>query len=92
MEASATTSVAAAADPTDNWFRKLKGDRLEVCIKASGLRMRASGPELDVWKLVEAFEERTGVAIDGEWRRPPRTGSRPLEGQLTLGEEPGGDD
>lgn len=89
MEASATTPVA---DKSDNWFRNLKADRLEVCIKdeASGLRLRASGPQDDIWKLVERFEELSGIAVDGEWRRPPRTGSRPLAGQLTLGEEPGG--
>lgn len=90
MEASTTTPVEA--QPNENWFRPLKDDRLEVCLKVNGLRLRASGPELDVWALVEQFEQRTGVAIDGEWRRPPRTGQRPLEGQLTMDQlESGGD-
>lgn len=86
MEASATTPVEAS--PGDNWFRKLKDDRLEVFLQAEGLKLRASGAEADIWRLVEQFEELTGVAVEGEWRRPPRTGSRPLEGQLSLMEEP----
>lgn len=82
MEASAATTVETP--PQENWFRHLQDDRLEVCLKAEGLRMRASGPELYVWKLVEMFEEMTGIAINGEWRRPPRTGARQLDGQLTM--------
>lgn len=90
MEATAATTVPSGT--LDNWFRRLKDDRLEVCVRAKGVKLRASGPEEHVWKLVEAFEEQTGVAVEGEWRRPPRTGARPLAGQLTLGEEPGGQD
>lgn len=82
MEASTTTPVTA--QPGENWFRPLKGDRLEVCLKAEGLRLRASGPEGDVWRLVEAFEEMTGVEVQGEWLRPPRRGGRPMAGQLTM--------
>lgn len=82
MEASAATTVETP--PQENWFRRLKDDRLEVCLKVGALRLRASGTEPEVWRLVEVFEELTGVAINGEWRRPPRTGQRPLDGQLTM--------
>lgn len=81
MESSAATTVE---QPSENWFRRLKDDRLEVCLKADGLRLRASGSEAEVWQLVELFEELSGLAVEGEWRRPPRTGSRPLDGQLTM--------
>lgn len=74
----------ADAQPTDNWFRELKDDRLEVSLRVEAMKMRASGPTADVWRLVERFEELTGVEITGDWRRPPRVGPRALEGQLDL--------
>lgn len=75
----------------ENWFRPLKDDRLEVCLKAKGVRLRASGTSPEVWKLVELFETLTGAEITADWKRPPRTGSRPLDGQLTIGLESGPD-
>lgn len=75
----------------DSWFRGLKGGRLEVSlvgVTTDGvpLKMRASGAEAPIWKVVEMFEEMTGCAVEAEWRRPPRTGPRPMAGQLDLTE------
>lgn len=78
--------------PTENWYRQLKGDRIEVCLKQGALRMRASGTEAEVWKLVEAFEELSGAEAVGEWRRPARTGARQLAGQLSITEQLESDD
>lgn len=87
---------ANAVTSRESWFRELKDDRLEVNLvgkTADGVpvKMRASGPKDAVWKCVEMFEEMTGKEVVGEWRRPPRTGPRPLEGQLTIMEEPSED-
>ncbi len=83
--------AAEVINRTDSWFRQLKGGRLEVHLVGSvegvPLKMRASGPEDAIWKAVSMFEEMTGVAVEGEWRRPPRTGARPLDGQLTIMEQ-----
>lgn len=73
-----------AAVEQDNWFRELKDDRLEVSLRVEGMKLRASGPKDDVWKLVEFFEELSGVEVMGDWCRPPRVGPRALEGQLDL--------
>lgn len=72
-----------------NWFRALKDDRLEVCLAGHsadgvGIKMRASGPAADIWRMVEMFEEMTGKEVVGDWRRPPRIGPRPLDGQLSI--------
>jgi hypothetical protein len=56
------------------WFRKLADDRLEIFLKAEGRKVRAHGPRAEMFELVEWFEEKTGVAVRGEWRRPPRRG------------------
>lgn len=75
--------------PTEGWFRPLADDRLEVLLSAEGYRLRASGPEEYVFALVECWEERTGLSVEsvrGNWKRPPRTGSRPMAGQLSIGE------
>lgn len=78
----AATDTEAA--PKDNWFRPLKNDRLEVSLRVGDHKMRASGPQDDVWRLVEHFEELTGVAVEGDWKRAPRRGPRATEGQLDL--------
>lgn len=85
-------SATATKQPTDNWFRPLKRDRLEVCLKGlaedgTPLKMRASGPKDAVWRCVEMFEEMTGKEVVGEWKRPPRAGARPLAGQLSITEQ-----
>jgi hypothetical protein len=84
-------SVTAIKQPTDNWFRSLKNDRLEVClagrIDGTPLRIRASGPKDHIWKVVEMFEEMTGIEVVGEWKRSPRSVARPLAGQLSITEQ-----
>lgn len=69
-----------------NWFRELQDDRLEVCLRADGLKVRASGNQDDIFAIVEWFEDRTGKTVQGGWRRPPRRGPRPLDGQLAIEE------
>jgi hypothetical protein len=79
---------AGTVSRTDSWYRHLKNDRLEVFlvgdIDGCPLKMRASGPTDRMWEVVAMFEEMTGCAVDGTWLRPPRTGARPLEGQLNI--------
>ena len=74
--------------PTENWYRQLKDDRIEVCLKAEGLRMRASGPEVAIWRLIEVFEQLTGAQAVGNWKRPLPKGPRQLDGQIAMLEEP----
>lgn len=88
----ATDTTATEKEPKSNWFRPLKGDRLEVSLSGvttdgMPIKVRASGPEASIWRVVEMFEEMTGAQVVGDWKRPPRTGSRPLDGQLTIGLE-----
>lgn len=81
--------VEPEPEPTRNWFRPLKDDRLEVSLvgvtlDGAPIKMRASGPEAAVWSVVEWFEEMTGKEVVADWKRPPRSGPRPLDGQLTM--------
>lgn len=62
------------ATKTEGWFRKLEGERLEIFLKHGDRKVRAHGPEADMFELVEWFEDKTGVQIQGGWRRPPRSG------------------
>jgi hypothetical protein len=83
--------ATAEGDGDGSWFRNLKGGRLEVCLKGSmpegsNMKMRASGLERDVWKMVTMFEEMTGREVVGDWKRPPRSGARPIAGQLDIEE------
>lgn len=68
------------------WFRELAGERLEVFLKAGNRKIRAHGPRAEMFELVEWFEQKTGVAVRGNWRRPPRRGPRQLKGQLDMTE------
>lgn len=92
--------MALAPDPvltepsarSDSWFRPLKDDRLEVYLVGKTLddvpiKVRASGAAVHVWRVVEMFEEMTGKEVVGDWKRPPRTGARPLAGQLSIMEQ-----
>lgn len=75
-----------------NWFRKLQDERLEVSLRANGVKLRASGPEATIYELVEWFEQKTGRAVAGtNWHRPLRTGPRPMPGQLAITELPSDD-
>ncbi len=73
-----------APEPTKNWYRQLKGDRIEVCLQAGALRMRASGHETLIWHLVGEFEKLTGVEAVGEWKRPLPKGPRQLDRQISM--------
>jgi hypothetical protein len=68
------------------WFRELADDRLEIFLKAEGRKVRAHGPRDDMFALVDWFEEKTGVAVKGEWRRPSKRGPRQIKGQLDMTE------
>lgn len=68
------------------WFRELAGDRLEVFLKTETRKVRAHGPRDEMFELVEWFEQKTGVAVRGSWRRPPRRGPLPIKGQLDMTE------
>lgn len=84
--------ATATKQPSVNWFRTLKGDRLEVCLAGKTedgvpLRMRASGTKEHVWEVVDMFEEMTGLTVEAYVKRPPRSGARPLAGQLAIFEQ-----
>jgi hypothetical protein len=69
---------------TDGWFRELKDGRMECMLKTPGIRLRVSGPAERVWAAVEMFEEWTGKQVAGDWKRPPKRGARPMEGQTDI--------
>jgi hypothetical protein len=82
---------AGTSKRTDSWFRKLKDECIEVHLVAEmvfggRLKIRASGPEAEMWRVVALFEELTGKAVEADWRRPPRMGPRPMRGQITIEE------
>jgi hypothetical protein len=73
---------------TEGWFHPLEGDRLEIFLKVVGpdapnVKLRASGPESEMYELADWFERVTGLTVSGDvrkWRRgsaPPR----PVTGQ-----------
>jgi acylphosphatase len=89
-----------ARQQTEGWFRSLDNGRLEIFLKTEGedatFKVRASGPEADMYELVEWFEQKTGLTVEGHWRRV-RKGPKPLEGQTSmmvpeLQSDPGSDD
>lgn len=80
---------AATIKATDSWYRELKDDRLEVKLVGQTpdgvvVKIRASGPKDQMWQVAAMFEDMTGTAVNGSWLRPPRSGAKPLEGQLTI--------
>lgn len=78
---------------TEAWFRKLAEEgTIEIFLKAGDRKIRAHGPEAEMYELVAFFEEKTGLRINGDWRRPPRSGPRPIEGQLDITELESGDE
>lgn len=68
----------------EGWFRELADDRLEVFLKAKNRKVRAHGRRDEMFELVAWFEEKTGVAVKGEWKRPLSRGPRPYPGQESL--------
>jgi hypothetical protein len=50
------------------------------------LKIRASGPEGEMYELVDWFEAKTGLSVNADWRRV-RTGPKPIEGQTSMIEE-----
>lgn len=73
-----------AAKKDKPWFRKLADGQLEIFLKSGQHKVRAHGPEADMYELVEWFEDKAGVKVQGDWKRPPRRGPRVLEGQTSL--------
>lgn len=73
-----------AAKKDKPWFRRLADGQLEIFLKAGKHKVRAHGPEDDMYELMAWFEERAGVTIHGEWKRPPQRGPRVIEGQTSL--------
>lgn len=66
----------------EGWFRQLAEGRMEVFLKANGVRVRASGEEEGIHELVDWFEETAGVrVVSPNWRRVSVT---PIPGQLKL--------
>lgn len=59
---------------------------MEALLKDEGVRLRVSGTKEQVFAAVELFEGWTGKSVDGDWRRPPRTGPRPLKGSISMDE------
>lgn len=69
----------------DCWFRRLTDERMEIMLRADGVKVRASGPEATMFELVEWFEDKTGKRVSSPaWRRPPRTGPHAIPGQVEL--------
>lgn len=74
---------------SEGWFHPLEGDRLEVFLKVEGpgapqIKLRASGPESEMYELADWFERVTGLRVSGDvkkWRRTA-SGVKPVEGQL----------
>lgn len=67
------------------WFRRLQDSRMEIMLRAGDVKVRASGREAEMFELVEWFEDKTGKRVSSpEWRRPARSGARPIPGQVEL--------
>jgi hypothetical protein len=74
------------------WLRQLEGERLEVFLKVSDVqgqpdrKIRASGPEDEMFELVMWFEGKTGMRVNHPVL--PRRTAKPIPGQteLTLGD------
>lgn len=76
---------------TDGWFQDLEGGRKEIFLKVEGpgapqIKLRASGPESEMYELADWFERVTGLQVAGTVKNWRRSGSapRPIEGQGTL--------
>jgi hypothetical protein len=67
---------------SESYFRNLKNDHIEICLRTPEFYLRASAPKEAIWELVETFEERAGVSVDGLERRPARK-ARPIDGQMS---------
>lgn len=59
---------------------------MEALLKTEAVRLRVSGTKGQVFEAIELFEQWTGKAVDGEWRRPPRRGPRPMQGAISMDE------
>lgn len=75
------------------WFRRLEGDRLEIYLKVERVRgvedrkIRASGPEEEMFELVTWFEEKTGMQVSSPTWRRVRSGPKQIPGQIGLAME-----
>lgn len=73
----------------EGWFRQLDEGRIEIFLKVEfrdqpTRKIRSSGPEAEMFELVEWFEQKTGLRVDSPTWRRVRTGPKPLEGQASL--------
>lgn len=77
----------AQGGKVEGWFRELDDNRLEIFLKARGVKIRSSGGREGMFELVEWFENMTGLRVENpKLRRPPRRGPRPMAGQLDMTE------
>lgn len=78
----------ASTPQIDGWISKLGGDRLEIFLKVervSGIpdrKIRASGPRIEMYELVDWFEAKTGLVVNVPDR--VRTGPTPIPGQASM--------
>lgn len=78
-----------AETETEGWFHTLENERLEIFLKTEGppaIKIRASGPETEMYELADWFERVTGLTVSAEtknWRRQS-TGPAPLPGQVEM--------
>lgn len=78
-----------AETETEGWFHTLENERLEIFLKTEGppgIKIRASGPESEMYELADWFERTTGLTVSAEtknWRRRA-TGPAPLPGQVEM--------
>lgn len=78
-------------DPTQQgWFQPLDGGRLEIFLKTDGppaVKIRASGPESEMYELADWFERVTGLTVSApnrKWRRSRDAAHKPMAGELPL--------
>lgn len=82
-----------ATTRTEGWFHPLEGERLEIFLKVEGpgapqIKLRASGPESEMYELADWFERVTGLTVSGDVRkwRANVNRPRPVSGQLGFDE------
>ena len=74
------------AGKAEGWFRRLtNGADIEVFLKTDTHKIRASGPESDIFEFVDLYERVTGTQVEADWRRVRRD-PRPMAGQLSMSE------
>jgi hypothetical protein len=76
-----------AREVRDAWWAQLQDGNIEIFLRVANVKgvtdrkIRAHGPEAEMFELVEWFEKQTGLHVRGTWRR--RTPTQ-IEGQMGL--------